>query len=365
MILHICSDLNYGGVETQLVSLGRHLKAEKSTHEVHFLVLREGGIASDSLLKMGVKVDILKVRFNLINLRVINDIRKYIVKLNPDIVFTHGLESNINGIIACRLIPKMKIVAEEIGISPRKGPKKLFINTIYRLANLITVQSKDNYFYYVSNNYYPKSKVRIVYPGTNYLENVADSNFGVVNYKKVRFVFLGRLEEVKRVSMLIQCCNELKRNAVAKDWELFIYGRGSEEKALKQLVKRLNLEDQIKFKGLISEPSIELRDCHWIVINSKSEGFSLALIEAMAYGIPAISRLVGVASEVITDKENGLLAQGESAETLIAALQFAISLSSLEYLEFCRRAKLSVHGKYSGKTYYDALNRVKDEVIGE
>ena len=58
-----------------------------------------------------------------------------------------------------------------------------------------------------------------------------------------------------------------------------------------------------------------------LVLPSHSEGVSLALLEAMAVGLPVIATVVGGLPEVVTDAANGLLIPPRDPEALARALE--------------------------------------------
>ena len=56
------------------------------------------------------------------------------------------------------------------------------------------------------------------------------------------------------------------------------------------------------------------------VLPSRAEGFSLALIEALAAGLPVVSTRVGIAPDIVTNGEQGLLVSRGDGDSLRGAL---------------------------------------------
>ena len=69
----------------------------------------------------------------------------------------------------------------------------------------------------------------------------------------------------------------------------------------------MGLTEKVKLWGYQSDPAELIRQCHVYVQPSISEGFGLALVEAMGCGVPVIATAVGGAPEIIKDGETGWL----------------------------------------------------------
>jgi glycosyltransferase involved in cell wall biosynthesis len=87
-------------------------------------------------------------------------------------------------------------------------------------------------------------------------------------------------------------------------------------KNLEDLVRELEIQDRILFLGLRRDIPELLRTFDIFVMTSFSEGTSLALLEAMACGLPVIVSDVGGNGNIISHGENGFLFDVTSLETL-------------------------------------------------
>jgi GalNAc-alpha-(1->4)-GalNAc-alpha-(1->3)-diNAcBac-PP-undecaprenol alpha-1,4-N-acetyl-D-galactosaminyltransferase len=100
-------------------------------------------------------------------------------------------------------------------------------------------------------------------------------------------VSLGRLSAVKQIDVLLRIFARLAERH--PDWQLNIWGDGPERERLAALIESLGIGTQARLCGATDRPLEALRDGDLFVMTSRTEGFPMALAEAMASGIPAVS----------------------------------------------------------------------------
>jgi glycosyltransferase involved in cell wall biosynthesis len=108
-------------------------------------------------------------------------------------------------------------------------------------------------------------------------------------YREPTVCCIARLVDYKRVDDLIKAL-ELVKSEIP-DLECKIIGSGPEERKLKALVKGLNLQKNVEFLGFIKEYRQVIRilkSSHVFCLPSKVEGLGLAVVEAMAAGVPFV-----------------------------------------------------------------------------
>jgi len=126
-------------------------------------------------------------------------------------------------------------------------------------------------------------------------------------------VFVGRLVPEKRVDLLTGIWSSV-RETVPRAL-LLIVGSGSEEVELKQ-----RAEDGILFLGSQADVTPYLQAADLFVLPSAAEGLSLALLEALACGLPVIATSVGGNPEVIHHLETGWLTPPDDPLALTEAI---------------------------------------------
>ena len=101
---------------------------------------------------------------------------------------------------------------------------------------------------------------------------------------------------------------------------LTLVGDGPERTRLEALVRELNLLSSVDLPGSSSDPSITLRRANLFVLPSREEGMSIALLEAMALGIPTVATAIPGNQALITPGIHGRLASPDAPPALAQAI---------------------------------------------
>jgi colanic acid/amylovoran biosynthesis glycosyltransferase len=132
---------------------------------------------------------------------------------------------------------------------------------------------------------------------------------------------VGRLHPVKDHDFLVRGCRMLKDRNIS--FECLIAGDGPERASIEELIRDLDLRDEIHLLGHLSREQL---DVHYaaaglVVLTSRSEGIPLALMEAMVRGKPVLAPAITGIPELVQDGENGFLYRPGSLEDFIAKVE--------------------------------------------
>lgn len=148
--------------------------------------------------------------------------------------------------------------------------------------------------------------------------------------------YLGRLEDrVKGISYLLEAISLLKEGG----WRagLVIGGEGPSEKALKEKVRRLNLQERVRFLGTRRDVPRVLKCLDLLVLPSFREGCPNVVLEAMAAGTPVLASDIPAVRELVTHGETGWLVPPKDARALAEGIRRLLGDPALA-LSLARRA---------------------------
>jgi len=119
---------------------------------------------------------------------------------------------------------------------------------------------------------------------------------------------------------------------------LVVVGDGEERARLDELASRLGLNQRVHFLGWRSDLETILPELDMVICASKNEGTPVAIIEAMAAGVPVLSTDVGGVADLVTHGETGWLVRAGDPPALAQAIQHLLGDAAL-------RARLAAAGR--------------------
>lgn len=132
---------------------------------------------------------------------------------------------------------------------------------------------------------------------------------------------VGRLCPSKGQALLLDAAEILETKGL--DFQIVLLGGGEDLDMIKRLVRERRLERRITVEGAVSHQRIreELETAGLFVLPSFAEGIPIALMEAMAAGVPVVSTAITGIPELIEDGEDGILVQASNVEQLSAVME--------------------------------------------
>jgi phosphatidylinositol alpha-1,6-mannosyltransferase len=139
---------------------------------------------------------------------------------------------------------------------------------------------------------------------------------------------LARLDPRKGIDQALRALAHLHTaNGLPENWIYVIAGRGKEQGNLVRLAKELGIEDRVDFRGFVEDDAVaglyQAADLFLQPnreIDGDTEGFGVVFLEANACGLPVIGGTAGGTAAAIEDGITGLRCDGDSVESIAAAV---------------------------------------------
>jgi len=235
-------------------------------------------------------------------LKSILPLREYLTGVEPDVLLAGHTHANIAAVIAGKTSISDTTIA--IGIHNTHSlssseshdfgskVKKQLYRRLYSFADHVIAVSEGAKQYVVQHTSLKKSDVAVIYNPvvTDYLFVEADRSVDHrwLNDESLQVILgAGRLVEQKDFETLIRSFEKFsRRNDQAR---LLIAGEGPKKQELLTLQSELDIDERVELVGYLDNLSAYMNAADVFVLSSKSEGFGIVLVEAMAVGTPVVS----------------------------------------------------------------------------
>lgn len=345
-ILHLICSLHRGGTETQMVQMVNNLAAS-GEFDVHVGLLRmEGELLSElnrnlicSITEMPIN-SFFRPQFGFTVAKTVQYLRRQRIQ----VVHTHDFYSNVFGILSARLAHTRAIIASKRETRfVRTRSQERVENALFRFADRIVANSRAVEQFLTSAGV-KASKLKVIY-------NSVESNkyFGSVSARaRLHNVLqLPASTSSRFVTLVANMRSEVKNHALFlnaaaliapafPDVHFIIIGDGPIRNRYEALAQSLALSRQVHFLGARNDVSELLAGSDIGVLSSNAEGFSNAILEYMAAGLPVVATRVGGADELVADGKTGFLVPVDDSSAM--ADRIAVLLNDREMASQMGRA---------------------------
>lgn len=178
----------------------------------------------------------------------------------------------------------------------------------------------------------------------------------------VRFIGVGRMVEKKGFDDALAAFAAMRSDKAAPPATLTLIGDGPLRKALEEQAARLQLADTVRFTGLLQHARVaeELSRAHVFVLASRTaksgdmEGIPVALMEAMAQGMPVLATRHSGTPELVEHDRSGLLCD-EGDRAALAANMSAIARAPGRWAAMGAAGAAKVRAEFDLKVWNDRL----------
>ncbi len=289
------------------------------------------------------------------NLKRLSALRAALRALRPDVVVSFMGETNVLALLAALRLKVPVIVTEHVNPRKHRLPKmwEILRGVFYRRAARVVSVSEgvDAYFTWV-----PEAK-RAVIHNPVCLDEIHCAAGETVAFDWLHTaVAMGRLEVQKGFDVLASAFAKVAPDF--PEWGLVILGEGSERSNLESLVARLHMTERIRLPGALESPFATMKQADLFVLSSRYEGFGIAVVEAMACGLPVIATdCPSGPAEILRQGEDGILVPPEDVDALAGALAELMADQG-------KRQNLGSRGIEAARRFdLDLVSRTWDELL--
>lgn len=365
----------WGGSEVLWGATARHALA--LGHEVVISAIKVD-VASkplQELEKAGAKVHLRRGFINPAwdrNTRILNKARiwalnllsnpfREVIRQKPDlVVFTGACYSMVLNKALFRLVEKNRIplvLNNQVNIEytrPIDWEQGAYLRRVYQYASLAAFVSRRNMTVTERHLAYRLPHAAVIRNPVNL------SDMSIIRYPsplvRVRLAIVANLlVNHKGHDLLLEVLSQRKWKD--RDVDLHIYGSGTDEGYIRELVTFFGLEDRVFFHGKVSDIRGVWAGDHLLVMPSLNEGMALSVVEAMICGRPVVTTDVGGNMEWITDGVEGFIAEGANTHGFDNALERAWQ-RRMEWEEMGKRAHaraMELHDPEPNKTFLNLI----------
>lgn len=252
-------------------------------------------------------------RYDRFNLRSDVALMRYLRSLHGGVLVTTRAGLNL---AAARFVRRdvVRIAQEHLHLGLyRDNLRTAFVEWYPRLDAVVTLTERDaqNYRRLVGDRVDVRAIPNAV-PDLSGLPGGPDPDTKVA-------IAAGRLVRGKGFHLLIRAWRTVAQ--AHPKWRLHIYGTGPTRRRLQRQIVKLDLADHVQLMGFTKHLPAHMAAASLFVLSSRFEGFGMALIEAMACGLPVISFDCPVGpGQIIDDGVNGVLVENGSIDALAAEI---------------------------------------------
>ena len=200
------------------------------------------------------------------------------------------------------------------------------------------------------------NNVQTIYNPIN-IEEIHSKSIATIDVNFDYIIGIGQMEtNIKQFDKLIEAYSNSR--LPNQNIHLVLLGDGEQISILKTLAKQNNIEEKVHFLGFQENPYKYLKNAKFFVLSSLNEGLPNVILEALACETPVVSfDCLSGPSEMISDKQNGLLVENQNVQKLTEAINLFVDDDKL--YTFCKENAFQSISHFSieniGKQWLDLM----------
>jgi sugar transferase (PEP-CTERM/EpsH1 system associated) len=321
-IAHVVFNLGTGGLELGLRRLVQGLDPDRY-EQIVVSVLKDGNVPGARVFWLDHQPKGYKF--------LVPEFARLFAQVRPDVVHSRNW-STIEAIAGAWLARVPAIIHCEHGrnadgANGERLRQRLMRYAYYSMADRVLAVSQDLKDYLHTKLHVPANRLRMISDGVDTSEFGPNAAARLVtrrclNIPESAFVVgtVARFDSVKDLPLLLRAAARLVTRGI--DARVLMVGYGPLRPRLEQLAVNLpELRGRVHFTGEVRNVADWLNGFDAFVLTSLFEGTSVALLEAMAVGVPPVVTTVGGNPEIVQDTQNGYCFQPKDEAALAEHLE--------------------------------------------
>ncbi|HEV7777437.1 MAG TPA: GT4 family glycosyltransferase PelF [Luteibacter sp.] len=324
-ITHFVENLNRGGLERMVLELVK--LQHRQGHRCQVVCLYEPGSQAHELSALGIPVGSCGKRDGL-DLAALGRARHLIQDHGTEVLHTHNAVAHYQAVLATYGLGVRQVINTRHGMggNKRAGRREWLYRRSLMGTDAVVAVCEAARHDAIKRGIVPRAMARVVPNGIEVDDFTAASD--AMHEKLLRMLKLpaqtqvigsvGRLNWAKDQVSLIRAFRIVRERR--SDTALVLIGDGELREELRQCAFDEGVAGSVHFLGDRSDVRELLQGLDLFVLSSLSEGYSMALLEASAVGLPIVATDVGGNSEIVHDGDTGQLVPPSDPEALAAAM---------------------------------------------
>ncbi len=353
-ICHLFSTFVEGGPQLRIAAIMNALRSSVS----HTVIALDGNTAAACRVDSSVEVRYLPAPPKRNAYLYPLELARLLKEVRPDLLVTYNWGA-IDGVIGAQLAPVCPVVHHEHGFGPDEAAslklRRVWTRRLVLRRTYCTIVPSAVLREIALTRYkIPPQKVVWIRNGVD-LERFRPAGdarerrrLGISD-RTLLLGFIGALRGEKNLPMLLRAFAAARLG----DARLVLVGDGPEAAELRGLAQALGIGDAVIFAGATRDTASWLRSFDCFVMSSMTEQMPMALLEAMACGLPAICTDVGDCAEILGSRELPVIVPSGDVAAYAHALQVLAGSAGL-------RARLGAGNRARCESSYSHQRMIRE-----
>ena len=315
-VAYVIWSLDLGGAEQVVIRLAAALDRARCAPLI--ICLNEPGPFAGQAARAGVEVIALHKR-GPVDLGALARLARLLRARRIDVVHTHLWGANLWGRIAARLAGVKTVIVTEHNVDTWKRGYHFAIDRLLAplATGFVAVSQQVREFYEARG--VGVGRWQVIYNGVDTSAAFTHHRNGFYQTLGIRedepvVGLIGRLVPAKAPEIFVQAVVQAAREVPSL--KALIVGDGPLRQLVEEQVHRLGLDGRVICTGTRQDVPQLLQGMSALVFSSEREGLSMAMLEAMAAGVPVVATRVGGTPELIESGVSGILVPPQQPHVL-------------------------------------------------